>query len=317
MGAGRIGEIAAAPDRRRAAPPTRRSPRSATAPAPTSAPCARRSPPSPTPGCSRRARSSSARSPRSTSRGSSRRPLFGRSVVVTRAREQASELRVRLEALGRRGGRAARDRDRAARVRACPTSARTSGSCSPRSTASHAFFDRGLAPAGLDARALGGVRVAAIGPGTARALARTRRPRRPRARALRRRVAARRVPRPGRRGARVLLARAEQARDVLPEGLGERGYAVDVLPVYRTVPAVPDADGARSACARATSTRSRSRRRRPSTTSAPRSAPLPDPQPLVVSIGPVTSATAVGRGLRVDAEADRAHHRRPRRHPPR
>ena len=28
------------------------------------------------------------------------RPLFGRSVVVTRAREQASELRARLEALG-------------------------------------------------------------------------------------------------------------------------------------------------------------------------------------------------------------------------
>ena len=31
--------------------------------------------------------------------------------------------------------------------------------------------------------------------------------------------------------------------------------------------------------------------------------PLPEPQPLVVSIGPVTSATAVARGLRVDAEA--------------
>ena len=31
---------------------------------------------------------------------------------------------------------------------------------------------------------------------------------------------------------------------------------------------------------------------------------VPDPQPLVVSIGPVTSATAVERGLRVDAEAD-------------
>ena len=30
----------------------------------------------------------------------------------------------------------------------------------------------------------------------------------------------------------------------------------------------------------------------------------PDPQPLVVSIGPVTSATAVERGLRVDAEAE-------------
>ena len=41
-------------------------------------------------------------------------------------------------------------------------------------------------------------------------------------------------------GERVVLARAEQARDVLPEGLERLGYAVDVLPVYRTVPAMPD-----------------------------------------------------------------------------
>ena len=31
---------------------------------------------------------------------------------------------------------------------------------------------------------------------------------------------------------------------------------------------------------------------------------IPDPQPLVVSIGPVTSDTARARGLRVDVEAD-------------
>ena len=31
---------------------------------------------------------------------------------------------------------------------------------------------------------------------------------------------------------------------------------------------------------------------------------VPDPQPLVVSIGPVTSKTAAERGLRVDAEAE-------------
>jgi uroporphyrinogen III methyltransferase/synthase len=31
---------------------------------------------------------------------------------------------------------------------------------------------------------------------------------------------------------------------------------------------------------------------------------LPDPQPVVVSIGPVTSDAARARGLRVDAEAD-------------
>lgn len=32
---------------------------------------------------------------------------------------------------------------------------------------------------------------------------------------------------------------------------------------------------------------------------------VPDPQPTVVSIGPVTSRTARERGLRVDAEAER------------
>ena len=85
-----------------------------------------------------------------------------------------------------------------------------------------------------------GLRVAAIGPGTARALARARHPRRSPARALRRRVSPGGVPAPADAGARVLLARAERRRDVLPDGLGARGYAVDVLPVYRTVPATPD-----------------------------------------------------------------------------
>ncbi len=103
-----------------------------------------------------------------------------------------------------------------------------------------AFFDRGLAPAGLDARALGGVRVAAIGPGTAAALA---------ARGIRVDLLPERFvaeslleafPDPTAPGERVLLARAAQARDVLPEGLGARGYAVEVLPVYRTVTAAPD-----------------------------------------------------------------------------
>ena len=48
----------------------------------------------------RRARSSSATSRGSISVGSSSAPLFGRTIVVTRAREQASELRARLESLG-------------------------------------------------------------------------------------------------------------------------------------------------------------------------------------------------------------------------
>ena len=229
MGAGRIADDRPAPRSRVGARPTRRSPRSATAPGPTSARCGPRWPPSPTPACARRARSSSVTSPASTSSWFEARPLFGRSVVVTRAREQASELRPGFEELG-------------AEVLELPAIeitpvdftvpdlARYDWLVFTSANGVRAFFDRGLDPAGLDARALAGVRVAAIGPGTA-------------ARAGRRGASAptwspsasspsrssTRSPRRRRPGARVLLARAEQARDVLPDGLAERGYAVDVL----------------------------------------------------------------------------------------
>src|ERR1019366_1812690 len=79
----------------------------------------------------------------------------------------------------------------------------------------NAFFDAGLTPAGLDARALAGVRVAAIGSATAAALA-TRGvhadlvPERFVAEAL-----LEAFPSPSTESARVLIARAEQARDLL------------------------------------------------------------------------------------------------------
>jgi uroporphyrinogen III methyltransferase/synthase len=101
----------------------------------------------------------------------------------------------------------------------------------------------------------------------------------------------------------VLLARAGVARDVLPEGLAARGYDVEVLPVYETRPATPDpalldrvADGRFDAVTFTSS----------STVDnfCAQVDPRPDPFPRVVSIGPVTSATALARGLRVDAEAD-------------
>lgn len=39
---------------------------------------------------------------------------------------------------------------------------------------------------------------------------------------------------------RVLVPRAEKAREILPEALRAAGARVDVVPVYRTVPATPD-----------------------------------------------------------------------------
>jgi len=90
---------------------------------------------------------------------------------------------------------------------------------------------------------------------------------------------------------------------VLPEGLGERGYTVEVLPVYRTVAATPDplaVERVRAGEVDALTFTSSST----VTNLLDLLGAVPDPQPLVVSIGPVTSATAVERGLRVDAEAD-------------
>ena len=101
----------------------------------------------------------------------------------------------------------------------------------------------------------------------------------------------------------MLLARAEVARDVLPEGLAARGFGVDVLPVYRTVTAAPaseDLDRVRGGAVDAITFTSSST----VTNFCDIVGRLPDPQPLVVSIGPVTSATARERGLRVDIEAE-------------
>ncbi len=229
------------------------------------------------------------------------RPLFAKRIVVTRAREQASALRSRLEALG-------------AAVIELPTIAiepvdvalppldRYAWLVFTSMNGVRAFFDDGLAPRGLDTRALGGLRVAAIGPGTSSALD---------ARGVRPDLVPERFvaeslleafPAPESPGERVLLARAETARDVLPDGLAERGYLVDVLPVYRTVRAEPDPtelalvrDGAVDAW---TFTSSSTVRNFVETVGT-----LPAPLPPVVSIGPVTSATAHELGLTVTAEA--------------
>ncbi|MCU1457332.1 MAG: uroporphyrinogen-III synthase/uroporphyrinogen-III C-methyltransferase [Actinomycetia bacterium] len=229
------------------------------------------------------------------------RPLFGRRIVVTRAREQASGLRARLEHLG-------------ATVIELPSiSVEPLGIDMPSldpyewlvftsANGVDAFFDRGLAPAGLDARALAGVRIAVIGPGTAAALERHGL----RADLVPERFVAESLleafPGPADSGSRVLLARAETARDVLPRGLAERGFAVDVLPVYRTTSAEPDP--AALAAVRAgeydavTFTSSST-----VTNFCAAVGPVATPAPLVVSIGPVTSATAVEQGLQVGAEA--------------
>src|SRR5262245_54688432 len=230
------------------------------------------------------------------------RPLFGRSVVVTRAREQSSELRGRLTALG-------------ASVIELPTITVEPVDFAVPALTNYAwivftsvngvdaFFCRGLDAAGLDARALASLRVAAIGPGTGSAL----RERGVRADLVPERSVAEALlevlPPPRARGERVLLARAERGRDVLPDGLAARGYDVEILPVYRTVQATADPD-----------LLARVRDGEVDAITFTSSSTVEDlcdvlggvrnPQPTVVSIGPATSETARSRGLRVDAQAD-------------
>jgi uroporphyrinogen III methyltransferase / synthase len=230
------------------------------------------------------------------------RPLFGKRVVVTRAREQASGLRARLERLG-----AAVVELPAIQIEpvdvTVPDLSAYDWLVLTSANGVIALFERGLGPTGRDARALAGVRVAAIGPGTAAALA---------ARGIRADLVPDRFvaeallaafPPPSAPGARVLLARAEQARDVLPDGLEAKGYRVDVLAAYRTVAGTPDADvvaAVRAGDVDAVTFTSSST----VTNFCDVLGALPDPHPLVASIGPVTSKTAFERGLRVDVEAD-------------
>ena len=100
---------------------------------------------------------------------------------------------------------------------------------------------------------------------------------------------------------RLLLARAEVARDVLPDGLRARGWEVDVVDAYRTVPAtVSDEQRAavRGRRRRSPSPRQLHRRARPSAAFGADGLP-----PTVACIGPVTAATAREHGLTVDVEA--------------
>jgi uroporphyrinogen III methyltransferase / synthase len=225
------------------------------------------------------------------------RPLHGRTVAVTRARAQASELAARLRALGAGVVEAP-----AIRIEPLPVDLPDLAGydlvCFTSPNGVRLLFDE-LDAAGDDARAFAGTIVAAIGPGTARALGeRGLRPDVLPARAMAESLleALREVP-----VTRALVARAAEARDVLPDGLRERGAEVDVLALYETV--AEPLDEATLAAAReadfVTFTSSSTVRFFLAATRGVR------PEGRLVSIGPVTSATLREHGLEPDIEAER------------
>jgi uroporphyrinogen III methyltransferase/synthase len=103
-------------------------------------------------------------------------------------------------------------------------------------------------------------------------------------------------------GRKVLVARAAEARDVLPDALRERGGKVDVVALYETVREAPDPEAVEAAQSADYVTFTSS-----STVSNLTEA-LDDHFPRgarVVSIGPITSKAARAAGLEVGVEAER------------
>ena len=232
------------------------------------------------------------------------RPLHGRKVVVTRARAQSSTLAARLRGLG-------------AEVVELPAIRIEPRIDSPEVETMienlHAYalvcltspngvdlLLEAMARHGLDGRALANATLAAIGPGTARTL-------RshglipdivpPRSIAESLVESLREVDVAGRP---VLIARAAEARDVLPDALREREADVDVVALYETVsePADDEAVAAAADADYVTFTSSSTVRYFVESVGDrfPASA-------RVVSIGPVTSETARELGLEVAVEA--------------
>jgi len=229
------------------------------------------------------------------------RPLFGRRIIVTRAREQASDLVDRLHELGAAtvelpvieigepGDGGAALREAAGRVAGYDWLAFTSANAVAR------FFGA-LEEIGSDTRALGTARVAAIGPGTAAALGAVGiRPDLVPERFVAESLLDAFPDGPG----RVLLPRAAVARDTLPEGLAARGWSVDVVEAYRTAVGRPAAE-ALGAAATAHAVTFTSSSTVTNYLAAAGDVPVP---PVVACIGPITADTARAAGLTVDVVA--------------
>lgn len=242
------------------------------------------------------------------------RPLFGKRVLVTRPREQASALADRLRDEGA-------DAVLAPTIRIVPpedpaplrAAARDAGAYDwvvfTSANGADAFF-AALAADGGDARRLGRAKVCAIGPKTARALERHG-------------IRADRVPDEYRGEAvvaaildasggdvanrRILIPRAAVARDVVPDELRAKGAEVVVVPAYRTLPPEPsEVDRLRALFELGeidiVTFTSSSTVKNLAGVLGDRTAELLA-KTTVASIGPITTETAESLGIRVDVTA--------------
>jgi uroporphyrinogen III methyltransferase/synthase len=222
-----------------------------------------------------------------------RRPLHGRSVAVTRARAQASPLAARLRDLGAEVVEAPAIRVEP-REDALPDPSGYDLLCVTSPNGAELLMDRLR-----DARDLAGVRVAAIGPGTARVL---------RARGIEPDVVPDRAVAEGLVEAlagvpleRVLIAGAAESRPVLADALRARGATVDEVALYATV-AEPLDDAARAAATGADYLLLASGSAVRFFASAAGDGAFDGPR--IASIGPATSAELRAHGREPDLEAD-------------
>ena len=233
-------------------------------------------------------------------------PLFGKRVLVTRPAHQTDDFATRLCEAGAEPILAptialgppddvASARDAVARVREYDWAVFTSRN------GVDAFFGV-LGELDRDARAFGSVKLAAIGPKTAEALA---------ARGIRvdlvppafvnEAVAAELLARTA-PGDRILIFRAQEARDVLPDTLREHGRVADVVAAYKTRFVDDPELAAKTAHADVVTFTS-------SSTVAGFVHNVPDApgalgSKIVAAIGPITAQTARDAGIRVDVIAD-------------
>lgn len=231
------------------------------------------------------------------------RPLFGRRVVVTRAREDGSGLSGRLRALGAEAVelptiRIAPPADGGAALSRAAAKLAAGGYGWVAFTSANAVGP--LLERVRDARSFATARIAAVGPGTAAALA---------ARSLVADLVPERAvaeglleawPAPSGESRAVLLPRAAVARDVLPDGLAAAGWEVEVVEAYRTEPERPG-----SAALSEVSTADAICFTSASTVENYLAVAGPETLPEVVAcIGPVAAARAERAGIKVAVVAD-------------
>jgi uroporphyrinogen III methyltransferase/synthase len=238
-----------------------------------------------------------------------KRPLFGKRIVVTRARKQASGLSFQLRELGA-------DVIELPTIRIEPPSDLREFAELVQDAHSYdwivftsmngvdAFFEI-FFKLYDDARDIGGAKIAAIGPATGQRVKEFHlhvdlQP----AEFVAEEVVKEFEKAGGVENLRILIARAEKARDLLPKRLSGMGAIVDEAFAYRTVPETHDVTGAHHRFSSEgadliTFTSS-------STVENFLDLKLPWPAGMkLASIGPITSATARARGLSVDVEAKR------------